>query len=54
MAKTPETVDKFLTDLAEKLAPLRQADIDKYLQYKKKEVIFGSGVVIMGLRCRRC
>lgn len=38
MAKTPEKVETFLKDLAEKLKPLKTKDLDLFLQYKKEDV----------------
>lgn len=38
MAKTPETVHKFLTSLAEKLKPLRDAEMKMFLDCKLQEV----------------
>ncbi|KAH3809168.1 thimet oligopeptidase-like isoform X2 [Dreissena polymorpha] len=37
MAKTPEAVEKFLTELAVKLEPLKQADLANFLKYKQEE-----------------
>ena len=39
MAKEPDTVAKFLTDLKEKLQPLKKEEMDLFLQYKKEEVL---------------
>ena len=38
MAKTPETVTSFLQDLAVKLQPLKQEEMQLFLQYKKEDV----------------
>nr|KAG5696363.1 hypothetical protein BaRGS_028358 [Batillaria attramentaria] len=37
MAKTPEAVSKFLTELAAKLQPLREEEFKLYMQYKQEE-----------------
>lgn len=37
MAKTPEKVATFLSDLATKLKPLKDSDIQLFLQYKKED-----------------
>lgn len=39
MAKEPDTVAKFLSDLKEKLQPLKKEEMDLFLQYKKEEVL---------------
>ena len=38
MAKSPERVSNFLTDLATKLQPLKEEEMALFLQYKKEEV----------------
>ena len=38
MAKTVETVDKFLTELAGQMKPLRDRDLDVFREYKEAEV----------------
>jgi len=38
MAKTPQRVDTFLTELSTKLAPLQQEEMKLFLDYKKEEV----------------
>ena len=43
MAKKPEAVATFLSDLAVKLQPLREEEFKLYMQYKKEEV---SGVCV--------
>ncbi|XP_067678068.1 thimet oligopeptidase-like [Haliotis asinina] len=37
MAKTPEAVDIFLKDLTQKLQPLRKAEMEDFLHFKKEE-----------------
>ena len=43
MAKKPEAVATFLSDLAVKLQPLREEEFKLFLQYKKEEVSGGGG-----------
>lgn len=38
MAKNPEAVTTFLTDLSKKLQPLKEAEMKLFLEYKKEEV----------------
>ena len=38
MAKSPESVATFLKDLSQKLKPLKDKDMETFLQYKKEEV----------------
>lgn len=38
MAKIPEAVSSFLTELAKKLKPLGEEEIKLFLEYKKEEV----------------
>ena len=38
MAKDPAAVTKFLSDLKDKLQPLKTEEMDLFLQYKKEEV----------------
>ena len=38
MAKTPETVAKFLKDLTEKLRVLQTSELETFKAYKKEEV----------------
>jgi len=38
MAKTPDKVSTFLQDLEERLKPLKQREMDIFLQYKKEDV----------------
>ena len=43
MAKKPEAVSSFLSELATKLQPLREEEFKLFMQYKKKEVSGGRG-----------
>ena len=45
MAKSPEVVKKFEEDLALKLQPLKNKEVQRFLQYKKEEVSVGTEVV---------
>ena len=38
MAKDPARVDTFLLELAEKLQPLKESEMQLFLQYKKEDV----------------
>ena len=38
MAKTAEAVDKFLTELADRMKPLRDKEMEVFKQYKQEEV----------------
>jgi len=38
MAKTPERVKTFLSDLEKRLQALKQQELDLFLEYKKEDV----------------
>ena len=64
MAKDPAAVTKFLSDLKDKLQPLKTEEMDLFLQYKKEEVrcshdtltvTFGRDIVLFSCKlCKVC